>query len=76
MTALTKAQIKLDELRSALPEKVSETLENGIQSLVELIDIFSYRKRKADKKDLKSLYDWFDDEFNVRYEMVTVKVKV
>jgi len=24
---------------------------------------------------LKSLYDWFDDEFNVRYETVAVRVK-
>jgi len=73
MTVLTKAQNKLSALRESLPQKVSEKLENGIESLVELINLFSYRKRKSDKNGLKSLYDWFDDEFNVRYEAVTVR---
>lgn len=75
MTALTKAQNKLEEFKAKLPSKVSESVQNGIEALNELIDLFTYRKRKADKSDLKALYDWFDDEFNVRFETVAVKVK-
>lgn len=75
MTALTKTQNKLDDFRSSLPEKVSEKLQAGIQALTELIDLFAYRKRKTGKDDMKSLYDWFDDEFNVRFEAVAVMIR-
>jgi len=77
MTAINKAKIKLEELQASLPnlsKKVAETVEAGIPALSEIIDLFTRRKHKTDRAGLKDLYAWFEDEFNVRYELVTVKV--
>lgn len=74
MTAITKAEKKLEELKSKIPEmtpKLAEKVKFGIEILTEIIDLFNYRKRKTEKKDLDSLYTWFEDEFDVAYAKVT-----
>lgn len=74
MTSLTKAENKLEEFKAkvqTLPKKVQDSLENGIQALTELIDVFTYKKRKVEKSQLKDVYAWFDDEFEVLFVKVS-----
>jgi molybdopterin-guanine dinucleotide biosynthesis protein A len=67
MTPLTTATHKLNGLRyrvSLLPLSKQELTEYPIKRLSEIIDIFISRKRKTEKNQMDSLYEWFEDEFN------------
>lgn len=67
MTPLTTATHKLNGLMyrvSLLPSSKQESAEYPIKRLSEIINIFISRKRKTEKNQMDSLYEWFEDEFN------------
>jgi len=67
MTPLTTATHELNGLMyrvSLLPSPKQELAKYPIKRLSEIIDIFISRKRKTEKNQMDSLYEWFTDEFN------------
>lgn len=68
MTSITKAENKLEELKKKSEKKMTDAIKSGIEAMTELIALFNYKKRKIEKKQLKDMYAWFEDEFNVLYE--------
>lgn len=45
-------------------------VEFEIEKLQAVIDLFIYRKRKTEDSQLKSLYNWFEDEFIVMHDHI------
>ena len=70
MTSITKAEKKILSLKASplnLSNNKKKQVDLAIEKMETLVEIFTSRKRKAEKDQIDSLYDWFEDEFNVIY---------
>lgn len=78
MTPITKAENKLEALKQRVPSLTpyKQKITNlAIEKLSELIELFIGRKRKSDKSQLESLYEWFTDEFDLIYNEITERLE-
>ncbi|MDD4389717.1 MAG: hypothetical protein PHW03_02820 [Eubacteriales bacterium] len=70
MTSITKAEKKILSLKASplnLSNNKKKQVDLAIEKMETLVEIFTSRKRKVEKDQIDSLYDWFEDEFNVIY---------
>lgn len=70
MTSITKAEKKILSLKASplnLSNYKKKQVDLAIEKMEALVEIFTSRKRKVEKDQIDSLYDWFEDEFNVIY---------
>lgn len=70
MTSITKAEKKILSLKASPLNRSNhkkKQVDLAIEKMEALVEIFTSRKRKVEKDQIDSLYDWFEDEFNVIY---------
>lgn len=70
MTSITKAEKKILSLKASplnLSNNKKKQVDLALEKMETLVEIFTSRKRKVEKDQIDSLYDWFEDEFNVIY---------
>lgn len=78
MTSITKAEKKILSLKASplnLSNYKKKQVDLAIEKMEALVEIFTSRKRKVEKDQIDSLYDWFEDEFNVIYLDTVEKIE-